>query len=371
MIQRHRNRISTSKGRLCTNIAIGLLGTLMPAFRDRSFVSSGVFARLGRGYMSVTFNKLSIVSVVLVLLAGCSYKGDVSLAERVNKRQDLSPATVEKKGGVDICSPETGSPFHFRKDILVAGTIGVSDVARDLPGLDNLTSRRLQTHLDALGRFNVLATHDSSFESMGAGTAVRVKHLGREHESQFVVKLELEDLTTHSSTGVLPKLLGGGTKRNVGMSLYIYGTEYGSLFHSQRYEGTASGNVVGYPGSGSTVTTPWFNTDMGATVDKILKTMSMDINEKLACVPFSTEVTSVKGNNVHIGAGYLHGIRPGETLRVYRSNDVLAPDGRKKQQPSEGWIKVHTVFPNRSIASAAEDNLGIHRMDIADVVRAW
>ncbi len=321
--------------------------------------------------MSDILCKLSVVGVALGLLVGCSLNSKMPLADRFSERQDLSPAKVEKPGGLDVCSSEAGSPFHFRKDILVAGTIGVSDVARDLPGLDTLTSRRLQTHLDALGRFNVMATHDSSFESMGSGTAMRVQDLGREHESQFVVKLELEDLTTHSSAGLLPKLLGGSTKRNVGISLYVYGTEYGALFHSQRYESTASGNVVGYPGNGSTVTTPWFNTDLGKKVDKILKTMSEDLNEKLACVPFTTAVTAIKGNNVYIKAGYLNGIRPGETLRVYRSNDILTPNGDPKQQENEGWIKVHTVFPNRSIANTAEDSLGIKPIGIADVVRAW
>jgi hypothetical protein len=102
----------------------------------------------------------------------------------------------------------------------------------------------------------------------------------------------------------------------------------------------------------------------------------VQINEKLACVPFSTEVTAVKGDDIHINAGYLHGIRPGETLRVYRRSYLLLPDGTQqqgtqKQGEEEGWIRVNSVFPNYSIASPTQDNVGGIPPDAGDVVRAW
>ncbi len=331
----------------------------------------GCSGRLSRGYMTVTFNKLAIVGVVLVLLAGCSYKGDVPVAEQWDAQLSEKQAEVEKTDALQACLPEAGSPFSYRKAILVAGTIGVPDLARDLPGLAYLTSQRLQTHLEALGRFNVLATHDSSFESMGLGTAERVRYLGRQYASQFVVKLELEDLTMNSSGGWLSELLGASAQRNVLMKLYIYDVESGALFHSQRYHRTVRGKVFGYPGNGSTVATPWFNTDLGTQIDEILKAMSMRINEKLACVPFSAEVTSIKGKAIHINAGYLHGIRPGETLRIYRRSDILVPDEIQKKGEDEGWITVYTVFPNHSIASVTQDKVSSNRLDIGDVVRAW
>ncbi len=321
--------------------------------------------------MTDTFFRISIACAVLVLLAGCSFTGEFSANGQHAPQRNNVQASAEKPDPLQVCSPDQGAPFHFRKNILVAGTIGVSDLARDLPGLANLTSRRLQTHLESLEHFNVLATHDTSFESMAPGTAKRVRHLGREHASQFVVKLELEDLTMHSSGGWLRKMSGGRAQRNVLMKLYIYGTEYGAQLHSQIYQDTATGKVVGHPGRGNAVTTPWFKTDLGRKVDQILKAMSTQINEKLACIPFSTEVTAVEGNNIHISAGYLHGIRPGETLRVYRSNDLLAPDEIRKLSENEGWITVTTVFPNRSIATATQVSLIGTRPDIGDVVRAW
>lgn len=322
--------------------------------------------------MTVTFYKFLIGGFVLLALANCSHKGEIPVSKQWNTQQNGEQEETGNPGALEVCLPEAGSPFHLRKAILVAGTIGVPDLARDLPGLANLTSKRLQTHLDELERFNVLATHDSSFESMASGTAARVRQLGREYSSQFVVKLELQDLTMHTSRVWIPKILGGNTERNVLMKLYVYGTEYGALFHSQRYQDTVTGNVVGYPGNGNTVTTPWFNsTTLGKKIDEILKNMSTQINEKLACVPFSTEVTAVKGNNIHINAGYLHGIRPGATLRVYRNSDMLAPDGTKKQREIERWIKVKAVFPNRSIASTTQDLAGGNLLDIGDVVRAW
>lgn len=335
--------------------------------------------------MTVTFYKLSIVGVVLVLLAGCSYLGEMPGFGRWNALQNEEQANLENLGGFEVCLTEPGPPFSYRKVVLVAGTLGIPDLPRDLPGLAYLTSKRLQTHLDALERFNVLATHDTSFKSMGLDTADRVRRFGRQYDSQFVVKIEIQDLTMQSTGGWLstlfgghiqPKLIGGSTQRNVLMKLYIYDTEYGALFHSQQYQGTVSGNVVGFPGNGRAVTPSWFNTDLGTQVDEILKAMSVQINEKLACVPFSTKVIAVKGKDIHINAGFLDGIRPGETLRVYRRSYLFLPDGTQQERTQklgkdEGWIRVNTVFPSHSIAGANQDSVGWVRPDAGDVVRAW
>ena len=321
--------------------------------------------------MTVSFDKLSILSALLVVLTGCSSISKIPFADRWNTQKSEVPSSATVQSAAEGCTPETGAPFHFRKVLLVAGTTGVSGIARDLPGLADLTSRRLQTHLDALNRFNVFATHNSSFETMASGTAVRVKQLGRDFASQFVVKLKLEDLTTYTAGGWLPELLGGITHRNVLLKMYIYDTEHGTLFYSKQYQDIASGDVVGYPGDGKVVSDPWFNTDLGIKIDSILKTISMQIDRKLACVPFSAEVVAVKGSDIHINAGYLHGVRPGETLRAYRSADVLASSGTQKQGENEGWIKVQTVFPNHSIASYNQDSLGDIVLDTGDIIRAW
>jgi hypothetical protein len=326
--------------------------------------------------MTVIFYKLSIVAVVLVLLAGCSSLSDLPFARIWSTQQVEEQSRFELPVAFEACLPEAGSPFSYRKVILVAGTIGVPDLPRDLPGVASITSKRLQTHLEALERFNVVASHDTSFESTALDTAARVRQFGREYEAQFVVKLEIHDLTMNSSGGWLSKLVGATTERNVLIKAYIYDTEYGALFHAQEYQDSISGNVVGYPGTGRSVTLAWLNTDLGTRIDQILKAISMQINEKLACVPFSTEVTAVEGNDIHINAGYLHGIRPGETLRVYRRSYLSLPDGTQqqgtlKQGENEGWITVNAVFPNYSIASTTQDNVGGIRLDAGDVVRAW
>lgn len=324
--------------------------------------------------MTVTFDKPSIAGVVLtlVLLAGCSFNGEIPIAEQWDKHQNEAKASSKQQpGALETCVPEAGSPFHFRKVVLVAGTVGVPEMSRDLPGLAGLTSRRLQSHLDSLQRFNIASMHDSSFKSMASGTTGHVKYLGEEYASQFVVKIEIEDMTTHSAWSWLPSFLRGRTERHVAMKLYIYGTEYGALFHSEQYNRTVSGDVIGFRGHGNTVTTPWFETDLGLEVDNILKAMSMKVNEKLACVPFSTKVNAVEGDNIHINAGYLHGVHPGATLRVYRNKDMLAPDATGEQRKVERWIKVNAVFPNRSIATASQIDADGKLLDIGDVVRAW
>lgn len=319
--------------------------------------------------MTVTTCKLSIVGVVLILLAGCSSIDEMQIAQQAGSLQNVGQAKVKTQSALESCSANLGSPHSYSKIILVAGTTSVPDVASDLPGLASLTSKRLYQHLDSLDRFKVMAAHKTSFESTVLDTAESASQLGRQFASQFVVKLELQDLTMISPK----KWFSLFNKRNVAIQLNVYDTAYGSLFDSQLYQGTVSGDVVGYPGNGITVSMAWFNTELGVKVDGMLKDMSMRINEKLACVPFSTAVTAIKGGNIYIDAGYNHGIRPGEKLRVYRRSEDWTPYGNQKKEEKGGWIKVDSVFPNHSIAAFAANNNSNNRLvvDVDDVVRAW
>ncbi|MFK7893784.1 MAG: FlgT C-terminal domain-containing protein [Granulosicoccus sp.] len=321
--------------------------------------------------MTLTFYRLSIVAVLVFTLLGCSLKW--GKPDTVNTTSALTTAASEaqKTGAQDMCQPEKGSPFHLQKVILVAGTISVPYLARDLPGLPALTSKRLQDHLDALERFTVKAMHDSSFQSHGLGTQMRVKQLGVEHAAQFIVKLEIEDLTLSHSKGLTGLLFKNRDRRDVIIRSYLYDTEYGSLFDTQRYQRSISGDVTGYRGNSGVVTPLWFSTSLGKEIDGILEEVSVEINKKLACIPFSTKVTAVNGNDIHINAGHRQGIRPGETLRLYRRSNILNPTVEQKQIKSDVWIQVNTVFPDHSIASTTQGTRAVNRLNTGDVVRAW
>lgn len=313
--------------------------------------------------MSAFIQKFSIgaAAITLLFLSACAQKSEIPLHERV---------------GVAACSPEPGSPFQHRKVVQVVGTTGAPELPRDLPGLARLTSTRLQMHLEEIDRFQVLATHDTSFPSMTPDTISHVRQLGRKYASQFLVKIELLDMTLQSTGGYLSQILGSDMERNVHIKLYVFDTDYGALFHSRLFKANVKGDVMGYPGSGSSVSTSWFETDLGKTVDIMLKNMSHEINEQLACVPFSTRITAIKGQEIHFGAGHLHGIRPGETMRVYKSSYILLSDGSQelvthKQEDDAGWITIDTVYPNHSVARAVNGDAGSHGVNIGDVVRAW
>jgi hypothetical protein len=263
-----------------------------------------------------------------------------------------------------------GSPHYYRKAILVADTTAKNDIARDLPGLANLTSERLQSHLDGLKRFKVQAAHPTGFASGDIHTAERVRQIGRQYASQFVVKLEIMDLTLHSPEGFLDELFTK-KRRDVLISLFIYDAEHGVQFYSQQYQDSVSGDVVGYPGYEGRVSSAWFNTVLGMKVDQMLKDMSMQINEQLACVPFATEVIAINGDNIHINAGYLHGLKPGVILQVYHRSELRTGDSTQKLERKGGWIRVNTVLPNQSIASVTEDNSFGSLVNAGDIVRAW
>jgi hypothetical protein len=318
--------------------------------------------------MNVTINQL-LVAVLILLLAGCSTKGGTE-----NALYSAEQTRKGKPAALEICKPDVGTPHYYHKTILVAATSAVNDVARDLPGLSILTSQRLQTHLDELDRFKVFAMHQTGFASMDTHTAEHVRQIGRQYAPQFVVKLEILDLTVHSPKGWLSEMFES-KQRDVLLKLLIYDAENGDLFYSQQYQGTVSGDVTGYPGNGIRVSTSWFNTDLGMKIDEMLKAMSKQVNEQLACVPFATEVTAVIGDDIHIGSGILHGIRPGTNLQLYHRIEVLGSNGSLKHDKRGGRIRVKKVFPRHSIASLVKEEKAGHAtsvmVKVGDVVRAW
>ncbi len=320
--------------------------------------------------MSVCRPRLSILVFALTLLVGCSNNSDPGGDLQIDSQAAGSNPLAAVSNPVADCKPEAGTPHFYRKDILVAGTTGAHDVARDLPGLSRLISGRLRQHLEATDRFNVAKTDNTTFGTMNQRTTRQVLQLGGRHSVQFIVKLELEDLSLKSDRGWFAQLFGRN-ERNVLVKLYVYDATYGALFHSKQYQKTVSGDVVGDPGTGLGLTVSWFGTDLGETINSMLQTMSEEVEERLACVPFASQVTAIKGDSIFINAGHLHGLRPGEALRTYRRSEVWAPEESLVREERRGWIRLSAVFPNQSIAVATVEELGGARLKVGDIVRAW
>ena len=98
--------------------------------------------------------------------------------------------------------------------------------------------------------------------------------------------------------------------------------------------------------------------------------MSDLISEKLACVPFSTEVIAIKGKDIHLSSGFLHGLRVGESLRVHNQTKTVSVANGSSQR-ADHWVTVKSVFPDHSIAVNSQETKGASRLAVGDVLRAW
>jgi hypothetical protein len=167
--------------------------------------------------------------------------------------------------------------------------------------------------------------------------------------------------------------MGGQPKRNVTIKAYVYDGTYGELIFSEQYQDTVSGDVEGFSGDSNTVTTVyWSTTLLGRKIADIIEDISVEVNDKLACVPLSANIISVQGRDIYIDAGFLNGLKAGESLRVYRQSAIWEPDGSLKAGINDGWITIKTVYPSRSIAQIRDDETtSAVRVDVGDEVRAW
>ena len=167
--------------------------------------------------------RLSMVAAVIATLAGCSLISEIPMPFGINQPATDGATLPDIKDIADgACLPAPGNPFAYKKAIHVAGTVSAPDLARDLPGLASLASRRLKTHLESAQRFNISAKHDASFTSSNDATAKLVMEYGSRHGSQFVVKVDLHDLTVSPLPGRFSKIFGTQKKRNVLMLSLIH-----------------------------------------------------------------------------------------------------------------------------------------------------
>ncbi|MGM0594694.1 MAG: flagella assembly protein FlgT middle domain-containing protein [Pseudomonadota bacterium] len=313
-----------------------------------------------------------LFSALIALMVGCAGGGGAESVKPESKAA-AQEQEQEQPSAAQTCPPEVGTPHYYRKALLVAGTTSEPNVAPDLPGVEEKMAARLKQHLEGEERFVLSSAYGAYFAGGSARTAELVRDYGREHGAQFVVKLGIDTMALHHPNGRIPLMgqssLSLGEAREVQLRLVIYDGQSGERFHSRRYQKRVSGDVVGHPGEGLKVSGAWFNTVLGKEVDALLAQMSREVVDKLACIPFTTTVVGVEGTSVHLDAGHLQGLRPGDTLRVYRLSERWLAGGVRIEERAGPWLRVKTVHPTHSVASLGETGTG--QVRVGDAVRAW
>lgn len=258
-----------------------------------------------------------------------------------------------------------GEAANLKKRVAVTGfAVQHPDQARygRLDDAGEVLPQMIQARLQDGGNFQVLkaATTQLYPDATNAPTArqfdnrlTNVTQVARELGAQFVVAGVIRDIGVEDpsawGSSVLHKIgrgLGATSReRRFVADLMVFDGFSGSPVYQKRYDtrgtwNTGVGESVGFGSPG------FLATGYGDAVDRVLDQMRGDIQNALSCQPFMTRITRVEGTRVTLESGATSGLRPGDSLKLYRSAthfDSLGATPELKDADIE--VTLDSVFP--------------------------
>lgn len=260
---------------------------------------------------------------------------------------------------------QVGEAASLKKRVAVTGfTLQQPQQAR-LGQLDNagqMLPHMLQAGLQAEGNLQVLRASGTQLypDVMNAPTHQQfdnrlsnVIEVSRELGAQFVVAGVIRDIGVENpsawNTSVLHKIGRGlgatNTERRFIADMMIFDGFSGSPVYQKRFEtrgrwNAGKGKSAGFGSAG------FLETDYGQAVADLIEQMRADIQGALACQPFMTRITRVEGTKVTIESGATAGLRPGDSLKLYRSYSHFdSPNATPELLNADIEVTLDNVFP--------------------------
>ncbi len=278
-------------------------------------------------------HKPLLLLIMLLVLSACA-----SQPQRTNTT--MVPTTTVP----DMCAPENGAPFSYRKKVAILAA-DIRDPQQDLPALDVAWSEALQRHVGASQR---LLVSDASTHHLYEGPQQRewVMTLARQLDVQFIIAVRLRNLhlqRTHLGSGNYSIPLPRAT-RQLDIELLIFDGYYGNLLtrfaHTAHIAGMRQ-NIINPPHQ-PVLRGSFMTTTLGRAMTQILTAQTNDMLAALACLPLMERVFKVSGHRVYLSSHAASLIRPGDSLQLFY-----------QQGPVEthlGPVKISTISPESAIA---------------------
>lgn len=159
--------------------------------------------------------------------------------------------------------------------------------------------------------------------------------------------------------------------RTLKVDLFVHDGFSGELVTSRSY--TTQGNWTENRTEKVGFASPRFwQTHYGNQVDLMIEQMISDLNTQIGCQPFMARITRTDNKRLYIDAGSDAGLRPGDTLNVYRLNTFYDNTQRPFTElvPVDLTLSLERVqpnFANGKLVTLPE----MVNIQLGDVVIAW
>ena len=298
---------------------------------------------------------------------------------RIVARVDVTPDSQ--------CS--TGPTSYYKKTVGVTGfelqvpqqaRLGeLSNISRELPK-DLADEINKQGYLRALTATNIAIYPDlinAPSSTNYDGSLTNVTRISEQLGVQYIVSGVIRDIgevylrfpNDKNAKDMLDEEID--KERNFVVDIYIYDGFSGALLFEHRYNEIGNWDISDHAKIGFGSAKFW-SVHYGKVVQQALKESALDTSEQLRCQPFIANIFRTEGNLIHISAGSLSGIKPGDKFNVYRRYEVFNQLQSAQTQLNNANISVtiKQVQPNFSVGELVVDS-HILNVQQQDVVIAW
>ena len=199
--------------------------------------------------------------------------------------------------------------------------------------------------------------------------------------TQYVVSGVIRDLSLTNQDAPYAKKWDGflskikikkeSRTRHFVFDLYVHDGYSGALLFQSRYSATGKWNVKHHKKVG--FATPAFNkTDYGKQVSRLIDRATADISQVIACQPYVVKIENTKQNLLYLHAGAHSGLRPGDSVSVYKTSQIFDRDQNVQWQLTDTKVTaiIKQVQPHFAIAELPMDARQLN-IQMDDVVFAW
>ncbi|WP_344794352.1 flagellar assembly protein T N-terminal domain-containing protein [Litoribacillus peritrichatus] len=289
-----------------------------------------------------------------------------------------------------MCTPSKSQNYNkrvavlgFSREKIDHATLGGLDaIERELP-------QRVALTMSSYGGLRVQpATHiglypdvtNAPSRSMPDYTVAELSRIGRDLGVQYVISGVIRDMSNRGDYKreelLIQPLLNWFVEpepltRRMSVDVYVYEAYSGALVHRTSYsdEGDWTESEFSKAGFGSQ---NFWKTDYGFAVERVIANISEDMSMLMNCQPFMAEILQAEGQQLRINAGALDGLRPGDTLTVYRTKEHYEHPVRidASMNRVQTTVKISQVQPHFAFAEITS-SIPVMQIQMRDMVVAW
>jgi hypothetical protein len=289
-----------------------------------------------------------------------------------------------------FCTPSKSQNYNKRVAVLGFSRQNMDDATLgQLDAIEREMPQRIALTMSSFGGLRVQpATHiglypdvvNAPSRSMPDYTVAELSRIGRDLGVQYVISGVIRDMSNRGEyqreEHLIQPLLNLISEpepitRRISVDVYVYEAYSGALVHRSAYSDEGEWTESQFARAGFGAQNFW-KSDYGFAVERVIEDVSQDMAQLMNCQPFMAEILQAEGKQLRINAGALDGLRPGDTLTVYRTKEhyehpfrVDASMDRVETQVKVGRVQPHFAFAE---VTGPVPNLQIQ---MRDMVVAW